>query len=127
MIFFEMDLERVVVHVVLLLSATIPPVAYVTAFVLVSAVCVQLVVSIEALPTKTALRMAFEAALVDGTGVVVAELLVLAEFGRREELMLVGEDFLVARAKVASKQSVCAALMACRGMHGSFTFPVLTT
>lgn len=39
--------------------------------------------------------MALEAALVNGTGLVVAVLLVLAQLGCREQSMLMGEDFFV--------------------------------
>ena len=63
--------------------------------VLVPAMCVQLVVSIEALPTEAALRVTLEATLIDSARVVVAELLVLSELSKREELVFVGEDFLV--------------------------------
>jgi hypothetical protein len=111
MIFLEMDLERIVVNVILLLSTPIATVADVTALVFISAVRVQLVVAVEALSTETTFWMAFEAALVDGTGVIVTELLVIAKFGVGEELVLVGEDFLVACAKVASNSSACATAM----------------
>jgi len=39
--------------------------------------------------------MSLETALVNRTGVVVAELLMLFQLGPREQLVLVGEDFLV--------------------------------
>jgi len=73
-----MYLERIVVDIVLLLSAPVATVADVTALVLISAVRVQLVVAVEAFSTETTFWVAFEAALVNGTGVVVAELLVIA-------------------------------------------------
>jgi hypothetical protein len=74
-VFLEVDFERVIVDKVLLLSAAITPVADVAAFVFVSAMCVQFVISIEALSAETAFWMSLEATLIDGAGVVVAELL----------------------------------------------------
>lgn len=78
MVLSEVHLERIVVDVILLLStASFAPIANVTAFVLVPAMRVEFVVSVESLPAKAAFRMALETALIDGAGVVVAELLVL--------------------------------------------------
>jgi len=97
----EVDLERVVVDIVLLLPVVVAAVADVAALVLVSAVCVEFIVSVEAHLAEAALGMSFEAALVDGTGVVVAEFLVPSEIGRSEEGVLVGEDLLVPCTEVA--------------------------
>lgn len=69
--------------------------------VLVPAMCVKLVVSVEALPTEAALRVTLETTLIDSARVVVAELLVLSELSKREELVFVGEDFLVSRTQIA--------------------------
>lgn len=71
----KVDFERVIVDVILLLPATLPSVANMAALVLVSAMSVQLVVPIKALATKATFRMSPEAALIHGTWVVVAELL----------------------------------------------------
>lgn len=75
MVFLEVHFQRIIVDVVLLFPATIASIANVTAFVLVSAMSVQLVVPIKALATKATFRMSPEAALIHGTWVVVAELL----------------------------------------------------
>lgn len=69
------------------------------ALVLVSAVRIKLIVPIEALPAEAAFGVPLKAALVDRTRVVVAELFVLFEFCEGEELMLVGKDFFIPRAK----------------------------
>lgn len=103
-VFAEVHLERVVVDVVLLLAAAaLSPVADVTPLVLVSAVGVELVVSVEALSAETTLGMSLEPALVNGARVVVAKLLVLPQICRREELVLVREDLFVACAEVAAE------------------------
>jgi hypothetical protein len=95
MVLAEVDFQRVVVDVVLLLPATIASVADVAALMLVSAVGVQLVVPIEARVTEATFRMPPKAALVLCTRVVVAELLVLFQVWPCKELVFVGEDLLV--------------------------------
>ena len=75
-----MHLERIVVDVVLLLSgASFSPIANMTALVLVSAMRVEFVIAIKALPAEAALGMSLETTLVDCARVVIAELLVLAQ------------------------------------------------
>jgi hypothetical protein len=96
----EVKLEGVVVNEVLLLAALISAIADVASLVLVATVRVELVVTVESLSTKPTLGVALEPALVDGPGVVVTELLVLAEFALSEELMFVGEDLLVASTEI---------------------------
>lgn len=101
MVLPEVDFERVVVDVVLLLPVVVTTVADVTTLVLVTTVSIQLVVSIEALSTEAALRMSFEAALVNGARIIVTEFLVLLQVGPCEKLVLVCEDFLVSCTEVA--------------------------
>lgn len=82
MIFPEMYLQCIVIDVVLLLlPSSIAAIANVAAFVFVSAVCVELVVSVEALSAKPTFRMPLEAALIDCSWVVVPKFLVLPELG----------------------------------------------
>jgi hypothetical protein len=100
-VFLEVNLERVIVDKVLLLSAAITPVADVAAFVFVSAMCVQFVISIEALSAETAFWMSLEATLIDRARVVVAKLLMFLQFRVSEQLVFVGEDLLVSRAEIA--------------------------
>jgi len=64
---------------------------------------VQLIIAVEALSTEATLWVAFEAALVDGTGIVVAKLLVLAQLGLGEQLMLVRKDLFITRAEIAAR------------------------
>jgi hypothetical protein len=63
--------------------------------VLLSAMAVELVISIESLLTKAAFGMSLEARLVHGPWVVVSELLMFPQVTKCEQLVLVGEDFLV--------------------------------
>ena len=95
MVLAEMKLQRVVVNIILLLAALVQSIANVAPLVLVSAMCVQLVIAVESLPTKPALRMAPEAALVDGPRIVVSKLLMLFEFTKSEEFVLMCEDLLI--------------------------------
>ena len=100
-VFLKVQLKRIVVDIILLLSAAFSAVTDMATLVLVPAMCVQLVVSIEALPTEAALRVTLETTLIDSARVVVAELLVLSQLSKREELVFVGEDFLVSRTQIA--------------------------
>lgn len=95
MVFPEVYFEGVVIDIVLLLPRTLAPVTDMAPLVLVATMCVQLVVSVKALTTETALGVPFEAALIDRTGVIVAELLMLPILWVCEKLVFVGEDFLV--------------------------------
>jgi hypothetical protein len=63
--------------------------------------CVKFIIAVEPLSTEAAFRMAFEAALIDGSGVVVAKFLVLRQFGRSKQLMLMCEDLLIPCTKIA--------------------------
>lgn len=100
-VFTEMDLQLIVVAIVDRFASLTPAVANMTPFMLFPAVSVQLILAVESLPTEAAFRVAFEAALVNCAGVVVAKLLVLSKFWIREELMFVSEDLLVSCAELA--------------------------
>ena len=101
MIFSEMDFKSIIVDVVLLLPApAIATVANVAAFVFVSTMCIKFIVSVEALPAESAFRVSLKSALVDRTRIIVAELLVLPELRKCEELVFVSKDFLVPRTEV---------------------------
>jgi alkylated DNA nucleotide flippase Atl1 len=77
-VFSEVDLERIVVDVILLLpTAAVSTIADVATLVLVPAMGVELVITIKTLTTEAALRVSLETALVDGTRIIVAEFLVL--------------------------------------------------
>jgi hypothetical protein len=80
----------------------------VTALVLVSAVCIQLIVPVEALAAKATFGVAFEPALIDGTGVVVTKLLMSLQLGVCKKLVFVCENFLVPCTQIAVQcQSAC--------------------
>lgn len=66
-----------------------------------AAVLKQLVVVVEALAAETAQRVALEARLVGGAGLVVAVAHVLLQLLIAKQLMLVGEDLFVAGAEIA--------------------------
>ena len=103
MVLPKMYFERIIVDVVLLLpTPAVATVAYVATFVFVPAMCIKLIVSIEAFPAEATFRMTLEPALVDRTGVVVAKLLMFPKLREREELMFVSENFLISCTKIAS-------------------------
>lgn len=79
------------------------PIADVASLVALATVSVQLVVAVESSPTETTLGMPFEPTLVDRTRVVVSKLLMPLKLGSCEQLVFMGEDFLVSRAKIAGK------------------------
>jgi len=68
---------------------------------LIPAMGVKLIVTVESLPTKATFRMTFETALVNGSRIVIAEFLMLAKLLLSEEFMLMGEHLLVPGAEVA--------------------------
>lgn len=69
--------------------------------VLVSAMCIEFVVAVEALSTEAAFGMTFEPTLIHRSRVIVAKFLMLLQFWDREQLMLVGEDLFVPGTEVA--------------------------
>ena len=77
MIFAEVSFECIIVDKVLRVAAFIPSITNMTPLVLVSAVSIQLVVTIESLPAKSTFGMTFEASLIGCTRVVIAEFLML--------------------------------------------------
>lgn len=96
----EMFLERVVVEVVMRLPR-VPPVTQETSLVLVAAVLVQLVAVVEARAAEAAQRMAPEARLVGGAGLVVAVPHMLRQLLVGKHVVLVREDLLMPSTEVA--------------------------
>jgi hypothetical protein len=96
----EVVLKRVVVQVVVRL-ARVATVAEEATLVLVPAVLVQFVAVVETGAAKAAQRVAPEAGLVDGAGLVVAVAHVLGELLVGKHVVLVGKHLLVASAQVA--------------------------
>jgi len=96
----EVLLERAVVYVILLLPTSVSPVTNVTSFMFVSAMRVQLVVTVEPLSAKSTLRMTPETTLISCAWIIIAELLMFAQFLYREELMLMSEDLFVPRTHI---------------------------
>jgi hypothetical protein len=111
MIVAEMSLQRIVVEVVLWILSARASIAQVASFMLIAAVSVQFIITIESFAAESTLRMALESALIDCTRVVIAILFVALQLGVREQLMLVGEHLLVPRAQIAHHLLMYAAHM----------------
>lgn len=94
-VFLEVVLERGIIDVVLLLAVSGLSIADVASLMLVTAMCIQFVISVESLATETAFRMASKTALVNSTGDVVSVFLVFPQLRHGKEFVLVGEDLLV--------------------------------
>lgn len=90
-----MVLERGIIDVVLLLAMSGLSIADVASLMLVTAVCIQFVISVESLATETAFRVTSETALVNGTGDIISVFLVFPQLRHGKEFVLVGEDLLV--------------------------------
>lgn len=95
-----MTLKGLVVNVILLLAVVGTAVTDMTAFVLLTTMGVQLVITIEPLPTETALGMSFETALVDGPRPIIAVLFVFSQFCVCKEGVFMGKDLFVPRTKI---------------------------
>ena len=80
MVIPEVLLERVIIDVILLLPASVSSVTYVTSFMLVSTMRVELIITVEPPSTKPTLRMTPETTLVYCPWVIITELLVIAQF-----------------------------------------------
>lgn len=78
----EVIFKGVIIDKVLLLTIAGPAVADMASFMPVSAVGIELIISIESYSTEPALWMASETALVSSTGIVVPILLMFSQLGR---------------------------------------------
>ena len=94
-------LQRVIVDVILLLTAPTSSIANMASFMFVPTMDVQFIVPIESLSTETAFWMPLEPTLVDSARVIISKLLMLAQLLWGEELMLMGEDLLISCAQIA--------------------------
>lgn len=74
----KMILKGLIINVVLLLTVGGTTITDMATFVFVSAVSVELVVAVEALATKSTLRVSFETTLIDRAGLIIAVLLMLS-------------------------------------------------
>ena len=82
MLFPEVNLKRVIVDIVLLFASLLSPIANVAPFVLVAAMNIELIVPIKSSLTESTVWMPLESALVDGSWIIVAELLVFPKLLR---------------------------------------------
>jgi len=74
-----------------------------TPFMLVSAMCVKLVITVESFIAETTFRMTFETALIDRSRVVITSSFMFAELGSCEELVLMCEYLFVPCAKITGR------------------------
>lgn len=88
------------------MAAVVPSITDMALLVLLPTMGVQFIVTVESLATKATFRMPFESGLIDGSGVVISKLFVLSKFPGCEQLMFVGEHFLVAGAKITHDLAV---------------------
>jgi hypothetical protein len=97
----EVLFQHLVVQVVLWTAAVIPSITNVAFLVLLPAMRVQLVVSVESLPTETTFWMPFEPRLIDRSWIIISKLFMRSKFSECEKLMFMSKDFLVSRTKIA--------------------------
>ena len=100
MILPEMIFQGAIVYVVLLMPRGIPSIADEAFLVLISAMLIQLIISIKTDPAEATFRMTFEATLVHSSRVVITKLFVPSKFLMSEQLMLVSKNFLIPCAQV---------------------------
>lgn len=103
-VFLEMLLKSIIVDIILLLAVARLSITDMASLMLVSTMGVELVVSIEALTAKFTLGMSLETALVDSTGVIVAEFLVFPKLRYGEQFIFVSERFFVACTEIAVQE-----------------------
>lgn len=101
-VFLEMVLERGIINVVLLLAMSGSSIADVASLMLVTAVCIQFVISVESLATETTFGVTSETTLVNSTGDVISVFLVFPQLRHGEEFVLVGEDLLVSSTQITA-------------------------
>jgi hypothetical protein len=106
MCFFEMLLQHLVIQVVLHLAARISPVADVASFVFLSAMLIELIVTIESLAAKATFWMTLESALVNSSWVVVTKFFMPPKLPIRKQIMLMSKDFLVASTQITKHFAV---------------------
>lgn len=99
-IFLKVVLEGIIVNVVLMAAIIRLSVTYVTSLVLVPTVGIQLIITVEAFATEFTFGVAFETTLVNGTGVIIPVLFVLAKLRNGEKFMLVCEDLFIPSAQI---------------------------
>lgn len=100
MVLREMFLKGVVINVVLLLAVGGAAITNVAAFMSVTTVSVELIVTIESLTAEATLGVTPESTLINSSRLIVASFLVLSQLRRGKELMLVCENLLVTSAKI---------------------------
>lgn len=106
MVLLEMLLEGVVVDKILVLATVASSVTNVASLVPVPAMDIQFIIAIKPLAAKTTLGMAPETSLLDSARVVISVFFMPTELRNSKQVMLVGEDLLVARAKITEKSDL---------------------
>lgn len=100
MSFGEMLLQGLVVQVILRMAATISPVTDVTFLVLLTAMCIKLVISVESFLTETTFWVASETGLINRAWIIVPKFGMFPELSMCEKLVLMSEDFLIPCAEI---------------------------
>lgn len=99
-VLLEVFLKGIVVDVILLLAIPGPAVTDVTAFMSVTTVDIELIVTIEPLAAEATFRMASEASLVNSPRDVISVFLVLSQFCIGKQFVLVREHLFISRAEI---------------------------
>lgn len=104
-------LQLLVIEIILWIATAVPPITDMTSLMLLTAVIIELVVTVESLPTEATLWMTFEARLIDRSWIIVTVPFVLSQFAKREQFVLMSEDFFVPRAQIAHRFSMLRSYM----------------
>lgn len=96
-----MFLQSIVVYVVLMLAIARLSVTDVTSLMLVSAVGIKFIITVETFVTEFTFGVAFKSTLVKSAGRIVSELFVLAKLRDSEQFVFVCKDFFVPSTQVA--------------------------
>lgn len=99
--FLEVLLESIIVDVVLMLAIARLAVTDVTSLMLVSAVGIKFIITVETFVTEFTFGVALETTLVNSTGRIISELFVLAKLRDSEQFVFVCKDLFIPSTQVA--------------------------
>lgn len=105
MVLLKVVFKGVVIDVILVPAPTRLSITNMAPFMLISAVGVELIISVKAFATEFAFWVAFESTLINCTRRIIAVFLVFAKLRDSEKLMLVCKHFFVASTKIAFEES----------------------
>jgi hypothetical protein len=99
--FLKVLLKSIIIDVVLMLAIAGLSVTDVTSLMLVSAVGIQFIITVETFVTEFTFGVAFETTLVNSTGSIVSELFVLAKLRDSEKFVFVCKDLFIPSTQIA--------------------------